>query len=720
MEFPPLFMPAKRPPLLLPCTRSEDDPVCQLTQSIVEYNEILWHVGLEIREEDGVGDLGIASPPGIRLTGLWLQEQSEREILAVNIFNDIIAQHLCIVSIELNFMLAINPLVLGILENKRSVSKLVISYIPCIPYWEANVVDVLRKLASPWDKNDAAFPPKCTSLVNMPQFEAPVQRNRTILTTLDVGALKMCSDFAQQLFDMLLQNNTISELTVGASVFTADSLVLLDCFTAYLGKEGSSLTKLTMITPLIPMRGLQSLVTAILTAKALEELVVHTDIYSISCAEQNALFAQIVARNCTMRDFRVTCPRRRAFPSMPDLINIFPGDAASRIDPWISALENNTALSTLALDLVGLSNNECCAFFHSLALNNALKNVHIGYLPGWADIKDVCRIIRESRFAKAVHIEDYVVSARSLSMLPECPELTSLTISCLSPNDIEFFCGAFAVLSSCKHVVSLRVCVERRLLSQAQAAMAAYVAQAHTLKNITVVVFINLFDREQQQHQDPFVDGILADALASNVSLARIEVKDLALSVEKSRVLANAFIKSQNLAELSFAARGCESSDAFLTALGLGIEKNYSLLRVDIPMYKWRYPEVRVIRNVTARNCSLVARAARFVMGDHSDYNAQAIELVSGHASVLNTVQESAGVEAGQAKEMIRRALRLQCLTGLDEYMKLTGVVKRRVECVRRPCDARQLDELDYECWLHIRKFLIVADVLRTDSPLKI
>lgn len=715
-------MPEKRPPLLVPCTRSEIAPVCQLAERLTEYNELLWHVGLEIREDDeeeGVGELVIASPPGIRLTGLWLQEQSEREILAVGLFNSVVAQHRCIVSIELNFMLAINPLILNILENKCSVRKLIISYIPCTPYWEASVVEVLENLASPWNKSDTAFPPKCISLVSAPSFEAPLRRSRTFLTTLDVGGLKMSSDFTQQLFDMLLQINTISDLTVGPSVFTPESLVH-DSFATYVGKEVSVLMKLTMITPLIPMRGLQSLVTAVTAAKTLEKLIVHTDFYSIYCAEQNALFANLIAQNCTLRDLKVMCPRRRAFPAMPEQINFFLGDAASRIDPWVSALQSNTALSALALDLVGLSNDECSTFFRALALNNTLKDVHINYLPACADIKDICHLIRNSRLANAVHIEDYAVSVRSLSVLPECPELTSLTVSCLSPNDMELFRGTLEVLASCTHVVSLRVCAERRLLSQAQAAMAAYLAGARTLKNITVVAYVNVFDREQQHQQDPFVDGPLAEALASNASLARIEVKDLALGEERSRLLATTLIKSKELTELSFVARSCESNDAFLRALALGVEKNYSLLRVDVPMYKWRYAEVQVIRNITARNGSLVARAARFVMGDHSDYNAHAVELVSGHASVLSAVQKSAGVEADQAKAMIRRALRLRCLTGLDDYMKLTGVVKTRVECVGRPGDTLQLDELDYECWLHIRKFLIVADVVQTDRSFKL
>ncbi|KAK8777273.1 hypothetical protein V5799_029374 [Amblyomma americanum] len=102
-------------------------------------------------------------------------------------------------------------------------------------------------------------------------------------------------------------------------------------------------------------------------------------------------------------------------------------------------------------------------------------------------------------------------------------------------------------------------------------------------------------------------------------------------------------------------------------------------------------------------------------MGDHDPFNARAVELVSGHERVLSIVQENAAVDAREAATMFNCALGLRCLTGLDDYMRLAGVVKRRVQCIGGRDSSVQLDELSYECWIHIRKFLTVADVLGAD-----
>lgn len=680
----------------------------------------MWHVGLEIRDEEDVGELAIASPPGMHVTRLSLDEHSESEILAIVLLSNVIEHHRCVVTIDVNFVLAVNPHLLSILENKGSVKKLIISCMPSVPYCETIVVQLFRKLAISSDEADLVLPQKCPCSSQMLQFAAPMEERRTLLVKLDVAAVKMSGNFAQQFFDVLLKNNTISELTVGASVFTPDSMALPDCFVNYLGKEDSALKKLTMTTPMPLWRGLHSLLRAIVAAKTLQGLVIHTDIYFIHRAEYNALLEEIFARNRMLRELRVTRPARRAVSALPDPFIIVPREGAARIDPWLSALQTNSTLSALALDFWGFSNDECCAFLRALEPSKALKSVFISYLPACADLKEICGIIRQSHLAKKVYIADYFVSSRSLSMLPECPQMSSLTISCLSPTDTDLFRRTLYVLSLCSHVTSVRVSVDRRLLGEAEATIAAYITEAHALQDLTVEVLYNILDRQEHQ-QDPMAERCLVEALAFNGSLCRIELKDLALSDENCEYLANALLKSRTLTELSLSAPICfflpfNCNNAFIRTLASGIDKNYNLLRVDFSAFHLCDAELRLIRSVTRRNASLVAGAARFVMGDHSVYNARTVELVSGHASVLRIVQEEAGVEADEAKAMIRRALRLPCLTDLDEYMKLAGVVKTRVECIGRPGDKLQLDELDNESWLHIRKWLIVADVVKTTS----
>ncbi|XP_077523393.1 uncharacterized protein LOC144134329 [Amblyomma americanum] len=640
--------------------------------------------------------------------------QIDCETLAMILLGNVLAHHYCIVAVELTFVVARNPFLLSLLQCKHSIRKLKISG---VPYCEASVLEALENLAIPSNQTglDAAEKYLCFS-IRSPLLLHPHQTGSIALSALDVADLEMSDDCKGQFIDLLLQNDTISDLTVGDCVFSYGCVDLLLGFVVYLAQEPSVLKKLTVRTPEVSRFALESLVEATAMTTTLEELVVDIDIYDV---EDKALFAEIIARNFTLRTLSVTWARNCVVSTNLYGVHIDTGDAATRIDPWFFALLESTTLLALSIDLLGFSADECCVFFRALALNKSLKNVSIGYLPACADLKVICEIIRDSRLAKAIHIEDHHLSISSLRMLPECPEVTSLTISSLHLDNLEILRRTFAILATCSHVTSLRLCVQYCFLDGIQALMAAYIADARTLKDIKVHVYIDMQEREDQRH-DPDKEKLLVNALASNLGLTRITIEELPLSEDNSKFFAKAVINSQNISELSFAVLSRDSNNAFLQTLVSGIERNRRLLRVELPSCKDRDGELVVIRNITRRNASLVTRAVRFVMGDHDPYNARAVELVSGHERVLSIVQENAGVEAKEAETMVRCALGLRCLTGLDEYMKLTGVVKRHVVCIGRRGDAVQLDELSLDCWLHVRKFLIVADVAGADCSVKL
>lgn len=660
-----------------------------------------------------MGELAIATAPGTRLMYPWADPRIHSESLAMILLGSVLAHHHCIVAIEVTYVVAKNPFLLSLLQSKYSVRKLAILD---VPYCEENVLDALVNLASPSNQNDPAVLAKysCFS-ARLPLLVVPQEKGSPALTTLDVADMYMSAVCAGQFIGMLLQNDTITDLTVGACVFTYGCVDLLHGFVSYLEKERSSLKKLTVRTPEASRRALQSLAKAIVSTTTLEEVVVDIDIYDV---EDKALFAEVIARNRTLHTLSVTWTRNCVVSTILYGVELLSGDAATRIEPWLVALAENTALSALTIDLLGFSEEECRALFRALAVNKTLKNVCIGHLPACAGLKEICQIIRDSRLAKAVHIEDHHVSISSLPMLPQCQEVTSLTISSFHLHDLEILRGAFPILASCSHVTSLRVCVQYCFLDKIQAAMAAYIAEVRALKDIEVHVYVDIHEREELQH-DTDTEKLLVEALASNLGLTRITVRELPLSEGNCRLLANAVVNSQNLSELSFAVLSRDGNNAFLETLVSDIESNRSLLRVELPSCRGHDSQLVVVRNVTRRNASLVASAARFVMGDHDPYNARAVELVWGHERVLSIVQENAGVDAAEGAAMVKRALGLRCLTGLDEYMKLTGVVKRRVECFGRRSDAMQLDELSYDCWIHIRGFLTVADVVGTDFSVK-
>ncbi|KAK8777277.1 hypothetical protein V5799_029378 [Amblyomma americanum] len=407
----------KRTLLTLPCPRSEAAPVCQLVRRVAEYNKILWNVVLEIREENGLGELGIAIAPKAMLMNPWEVPRIDCETLARILLRNVLAHHRYIAAVEITFFVARSPVLLSMLQDKYSVRKLTISDVTCC---EAKVFEALEKLANPTDQNyaDEGETYFCFS-VRLPLFVIPKEQSSITLTSLDVADLELSTDCARQLIDILLQNNTISDLTVGSCVFTYDCVDLLHGFVLYLQKHRSPLKKLTVRTPEVSKRALETLVKAIAPTTTLEELVIDIDIYDV---EEKALFAEVIARNCILRKLSVTWPRNCVVSVNSCGFELLAGDAATMIEPWLLALPENATLLTLNVDLLVFSEEECCAFFRALALNKALQNINISHLPACADLKELCQIIRGSRLPKAIHIEDHPLSIGSLPMLPEFPK----------------------------------------------------------------------------------------------------------------------------------------------------------------------------------------------------------------------------------------------------------------------------------------------------------
>nr|XP_054923901.1 uncharacterized protein LOC126525890 isoform X3 [Dermacentor andersoni] len=125
------------------------------------------------------------------------------------------------------------------------------------------------------------------------------------------------------------------------------------------------------------------------------------------------------------------------------------------------------------------------------------------------------------------------------------------------------------------------------------------------------------------------------------------------------------------------------------------------------------------ILETTRRNASAVFAAAQFVLGQEDGVEgARSIELMHDHPRLLEMVSEGADVTKAAAKEMISSALLRVGLLSLDEFMRMTGVVKQKTQCFAHPGARRQLSDLNLDCWLHIRRFLKIADVLQPRADL--
>ncbi|KAL1474000.1 hypothetical protein MTO96_038308, partial [Rhipicephalus appendiculatus] len=88
---------------------------------------------------------------------------------------------------------------------------------------------------------------------------------------------------------------------------------------------------------------------------------------------------------------------------------------------------------------------------------------------------------------------------------------------------------------------------------------------------------------------------------------------------------------------------------------------------------------------------------------------ANALEKVSRHPALVRELAEKEGIAACDVARMVRS--RLRSVDGLHDFMRLTGVVKKRVVCA--PSVDMQLHDLNTDCWRVVRQYLSFDDVTR-------
>ncbi|XP_065298431.1 uncharacterized protein [Dermacentor albipictus] len=431
-----------------------------------------------------------------------------------------------------------------------------------------------------------------------------------------------------------------------------------------------------------------------------------------------SLFAEVVSRSATLRSLRLPSTYCDCFATtwrppvqLPD------PKAAQCMQPWLAALRRpNLPLSKLCIDLRGFGEAECDGFFGAVAEADALKSVVVLSLPEIERPDRVCATIKERGLSDRVDIKWPCM--RNTRWLQQCPQIGSVTIRVghwWKDGDfaLQRVISALEALGGCSHVTSLRVYLYR-FDCRAISALAACVRAPSALTEVYIDlsgVFGDL-PKEYRGAQEELVR-----ALASNLKLVRVKVKGVLLSDDDFKWLAHGASKSLSLTEfamtpgcLIIARRGKASGAVNSCSMhgaeastGVSIEKNIALAD---------------ILETTRRNASAVLAAAQFVLGQEDGLEgASSIELMHDHPRLLEMVSEGADVTKADAKKMISSALLRVGLLSLDEFMRITGVVQETAECLADPGARRQLSDLNFDCWLHVRRFLKISDVLqpRTD-----
>ncbi|XP_075724193.1 uncharacterized protein LOC142766874 [Rhipicephalus microplus] len=666
------------------CTSSEGRP-CHIFRNLASWNELFWRVCLELKEN---------YPGQISLVQMELARtpSQARKHTAATLLHYLLFYHRCLVSVVLND---------NICHDHQQMISDALSKSPVLRKLE---VRLFLTSVRAYKSLSTALP----RLNHLEQLYCKVARleqgiceglskllvRTTSLTTLQLSARHLSTAGAVVILDGLKRNRTVTSL----SLCRRASLVLCQQgaeFTDYL-RENQKLRRLIMrshslkddIVPTLVIRSLFSPLT--LSEVTLVDFPLSN--------ENSRLVAEMLGENRSLREFhmvRCVLYRNNRFPKSDS--------SSDRISPWITAFGKNATLEKLTIDLSCFKLEECRSLLKTFASHKSLKSITVESLLDAAEI-GIRHFLRETgmleRFTlpKPRNVEQRIVTLRDFE------ELSSIRIMQMSRNGFSSLRGAQTVLPSCSHVTSLFLVLFEQLDGDTISLLVKYIAGTTVLRNLEVNKMYISFSTEDRTKRT------LMQALSINKSIRKLSLGYVDLDDTEAQILVDKLQATRTLCELFLYSSTGESFISFLYKLSPIISSNYTLICLKIQRSIWPYEGAFAVSSAVSRNWSLVTRAAHFVMGMRHRYCASALELVHWNPAVVAKVQELASVDENEAVSRIQNSLK--SFSELDDFMRMAGVVKWGVTCDTRDDCRLQLTDLSRDCWLHIREYLTVSDIL--------
>ncbi|KAL1482927.1 hypothetical protein MTO96_013340 [Rhipicephalus appendiculatus] len=606
-----------------------------------------------------------------------------RHITALNVVQFLLTEHGCITTLEVNRIMRHREPLLKALRLNRAVETVVISGMDAEHSPEDVAAFKVVKSMSQL-KRLTLDTSRCPSqYANMRLYGQLLRGATRRLTTLDVASAQMSPKQAKRSFaNYLVNTDTLRKL------------------------------RLTSRPNFTNERAVRTLAIALCQAKTLVEVKADLDLKMVGFAARVSLFAQVVAENATLRRLRlpsVKCPCAHSWMDQA-LLDPPDPDSTDKMAPWLRAVRCNSTLRELEIDLGGFGEPECRDFFEAVADNDALHSVVVRRLPAECQVDGICKTIRERGIADRVLIRNHHASPVDLSVLPRCPEITGVVLSSRHFASKVQLCSLLKTLARCPHVRSLSVhCwhFDRSLFET----LIAYMGVTKTLEKIEIHITTVTEGLTDKQHLD--VERRLVEAAASIPGLVEVNFTGILQNNKLCAAFAGAVAaKRRRLTRLQI-TQANKSNPAF-TNLYTPQELARPSREITCKEDSNFKSEAAAAREITARNSNDVSAAARYVLGKRrSDGGARVIEELHDHPWLVHKVRRLAEIGVGEAKDKIASSLKRVRYSDMDEFMRLAGVVKRRVVSVEGegPVGVQMADVHEYG-WLHIRSFLKVSDVV--------
>ncbi|KAL3197876.1 hypothetical protein MRX96_044658 [Rhipicephalus microplus] len=633
------------------CTKAPEKP-CHIVRHLSVLNEALFSARIRLQEIEGArGELAMVS---IADSGLHLPEPEHTQSkLSACLMHRLLKCHQCIVALNVTpFQLEKCTLLLSDALPYSRLKKLRLQ-LCCLPLPE-NICATIRSLTSLEELHCSFFGDYYAEFTTA---LAALVRNSSSLVVLDLQGTRMEEHATTNLLSSLTQSGTLKELSLRGS------LVPETC--------REELIKCLMFAPLLTSLRFDSEsqkteiagLKGILRSKTISKVVISTFTGNV---ESIQLLGRIIGESVVVRSLVILSVYEEVSP----LHNIAYGD-------WLHALTKNETLEELSIPYQIWNPQQWICFSDILSSKHRLKKVLI-----FSDstnhnlLTHVCHTLGDSACHDKVSCGVYYVEG-NIDLL-KYKMFSGLFLVGDVHEEVKI--AALLQLSDYGHVTSLSLEIPRGNLAVCLA-LAEYVQSTSVLRKLEVCM--------RPADEFDFSDlwwRVIEESLIRNKSIKELTLYVDSMSNGDVERIADAVHASSNIRKLTFGDGNVLSLRAFVNRLSVGIKDNHTLLGVVLEgRLEKHWPDalmsVFAIYEATRRNLGLLAAASTFTKASELDrYSTAALERIcKRHAELLEDLAELS--ELSVAEIAGRARSHLKSTASLDDYMRITGVVKERVVC---------------------------------------
>ncbi|XP_065296984.1 uncharacterized protein [Dermacentor albipictus] len=681
----------------LGCTQGSGplhDSVCHVVEEISTYNEYIVFINMELCE----------SPPG-QLSLRCLHDiygscgSKARERQANVLVHWLLTMHKCVRCMEIDDCVIPNfstylPLYCDALKRSLSIMDLK------VVAWKSNLEES-RSLLDAIICMPFLETFQCEALDLSAQGFREYLKTSVTLKELAVAYAMEEADIPSAILNALRVNSHLSHLSVHSDILDADSE---NWFGDYVARTATlQYIKLQNASPGAP-RSLVPVFQAISKNRTIKKF----DIVFFNLGIDEALsFADLtnVNRHLRMVNF-ITCawsseehPAQYFWPttcSTPDM------GCAEHISPCTAALARalgpQSFLEEITVDLSSFNACEQKTLLCAFAQNTSIKKMNVE----GSDIdsaSSLCKAMRETGTTDRVHLGLVIVTAAQLTRLEghcvEAPEISLVITAAQGARQ-----GCLKLLTLCPHLTVLNLNLSRIVYKEEACLLSIYLRRSHSIRELYMS-----FSTSRCALLD------ILQSLSTNTTLEKLGVGKCVLDVENATFLASMIGKSETICHFEYQTECVVSCRLLLTHLARCLSSNTSLVSLEISEYRALMRYSAAVMDFVRHNAALLDCAAHFVLGTRNKHCAEAFEPVAIGRGIVSRVQELAGEPcAERVIEMIRDSRR--SLLDMRSFMEITGVIKNDLSWDESVEPRERLEILPFDCWLHVRQFIKVRDML--------